>query len=186
MTLPAADWIHCKDVNVMLYFSYSKNLNSSDCQGICSPTLILFAWSWSIAVSYCTPHGSLFMLKQYKRHPSREVLRTVFVCHRVPFLIPQAQQWLAEQCVGEGAGAQHAFMVFPAALKVRWGKGGEKACLIPEIPDAQSWTQIAELPLAACYERNFTETLCNQNEFTRKMQNGSLDSQLEINWRFNC
>lgn len=39
---------------------------------------------------YCMPHSSLFMLLQYKRQQSREVLRTVFVCHRVPFLIPQA------------------------------------------------------------------------------------------------
>lgn len=39
---------------------------------------------------YCMPHSSLFMLWQYKRQQSREVLRTVFVCHRVPFLIPQA------------------------------------------------------------------------------------------------
>ena len=39
---------------------------------------------------YCMPHSGLFMLWQYKRQQSREVLRTVFVCHRVPFLIPQA------------------------------------------------------------------------------------------------
>lgn len=40
--------------------------------------------------AYCMPHSSLFMLWHYKRQQSREVLRTVFVCHRVPFLIPQA------------------------------------------------------------------------------------------------
>lgn len=39
---------------------------------------------------FCMPHSSLFMLLQYKRQQSREALRTVFVCHRVPFLIPQA------------------------------------------------------------------------------------------------
>lgn len=40
--------------------------------------------------AYCMPHSSLFMRWHYKRQQSREVLRTVFVCHRVPFLIPQA------------------------------------------------------------------------------------------------
>lgn len=39
---------------------------------------------------YCIAPTSRFMLTQYKRQQSREVLRTVFVCHRVPFLIPQA------------------------------------------------------------------------------------------------
>lgn len=73
---------------------------------------------------YCMPHSSLFMLSQYKRQQSREVLRTVFVCHRVPFLIPQAPAMPGGAvCVGEGAGAKHAFVVFPAALKVAWGDG---------------------------------------------------------------
>lgn len=80
----------------------------------------------------CTPHSSLFMLWQNKRQQSREVLRTVFVCCRVPFLIPQAPAMPGGTvCVGEGAGAKHAFVVFPAALKVAWGMGCEKVCLIP-------------------------------------------------------
>lgn len=71
------------------------------------------------------------MLLQYKRQQSREALRTVFVCHRVPFLIPQAPAMPGGAvCVGEGAGAKHAF-VFPAALKVVWGMGCKEACLIP-------------------------------------------------------
>lgn len=73
------------------------------------------------------------MLLRYKRQQSGEVQRTVFVCHRVPFLIPQAPAMPGGAvCVcGGGAGAQHAFLCFPGALKVAWGMGDKEACLIP-------------------------------------------------------
>lgn len=52
---------------------------------------------------YCRPPSSLFMLRQKKRQRSREVLRTVFVCHRVPFLIPQAPAMPAGAARGGGS-----------------------------------------------------------------------------------
>lgn len=82
---------------------------------------------------YCMPHSSRFMLWQYKRQQSREVLRTVFVCHRVPFLIPQAPALPAGAVCGGGKLVQSTpSSFFPAALKVAWGMGcEEEACLIP-------------------------------------------------------
>lgn len=86
---------------------------------------------------YCTPHSSLFMLWQNKRERSREVLRTVFVCHRVPFLIPQAPAMHGGAACGGGSPAQkHAFLVFFFffPLRSQSGVGGwapEKARLIP-------------------------------------------------------
>lgn len=52
---------------------------------------------------YCRPQSSLFMLRQKKRQRRREVLRTVFVCHRVPFLIPQAPAMPAGAACGGGS-----------------------------------------------------------------------------------
>lgn len=72
------------------------------------------------------------MLLWYKRQQSREVLRTVFVCHRVPFLIPQASAMPVGAVRGGGSWCSARLPGFfsPAALKVAWGMGGEEACLI--------------------------------------------------------
>lgn len=72
------------------------------------------------------------MLWEYKRQQSREVLRTVFVCHRVPFLIPQAPAMPGGAVCGGGSWCKARLRrFFPAALKVAWGMGCEEACLIP-------------------------------------------------------
>lgn len=87
---------------------------------------------------YCTPHSSLFMLWQSKRQRSREVLRTVFVCHRVPFLIPQAPAMPGgAACGGGGRRTSTPSSFLPAALKVAWGdgcRGGLRDSLNPGRP----------------------------------------------------
>lgn len=84
----------------------------------CSLVELIYHWL------YCAPQSSLFMLWQNKRQRSREVLRTVFVCHRVPFLIPQAPAMPGGAACG-GGGRRKARLprFFPAALKVAWGDG---------------------------------------------------------------
>lgn len=80
---------------------------------------------------YCTTHSSLFMLWQNKRQRSREVLRTVFVCHRVPFLIPQAPAMPGGAACGGGSRRKARLRRFfpPAALKVAWGDGFREGLL---------------------------------------------------------
>lgn len=84
---------------------------------------------------YSAPHGSLFMLRQKKRRRRREVLTTVFVCHRVPFLIPQAPAMPGGAASGGGSAAQSTPPSFlPAALKVAWGDGLRGGPLDPLYP----------------------------------------------------
>lgn len=78
---------HCAPLFSRLTLSYKNNVKILLCihpHLSCSLLKLIYHYV------YCTPHSSLFMLWQNKRQQSREVLRTVFVCCRVPFLIPQA------------------------------------------------------------------------------------------------
>lgn len=71
---------------------------------------------------YCTPRSSLFMLWQNKRQRSREVLRTVFVCHRVPFLIPQAPAMPGGAACGGGSRRKARLRCFFLLLS-KWHGG---------------------------------------------------------------
>lgn len=85
---------------------------------------------------YCRAHSCLFMLRQCKRQ-SGEVPRTVFVCHRVPFLIPQAPAMPGGVvCVWGRELVQRtpsSFFPSPGVGRRRRGRGMgcEEACLIP-------------------------------------------------------
>lgn len=72
---------------------------------------------------YCTPHSSLFMLWQYKRQQCREVLRTVFVCHRVPFLIPQAPAMPGGAVCGGGSWCKARLRRFSCCSQSGLGDG---------------------------------------------------------------
>lgn len=72
---------------------------------------------------YCMPHSSLFMLLQYKRQQSREVLRTVFVCHRVPFLIPQAPAMPGGAVCGGGSWCKARLHRFSCCSESGMGDG---------------------------------------------------------------
>lgn len=72
---------------------------------------------------YCIPHSSLFMLQQYKRQQSREVLRTVFVCHRVPFLIPQAPAMPSGAVCGGGSWCKARLRRFSCCSQSGMGDG---------------------------------------------------------------
>lgn len=72
---------------------------------------------------YCMPHSSLFMLLQYKRQQSREALRTVFVCHRVPFLIPQAPAMPSGAVCGGGSWCKARLRRFSCCSERGMGDG---------------------------------------------------------------
>lgn len=111
-----------------------------------------------------------------KRQRSRELLRTVFVCHRVPFLIPQGPAMPGgEAACGGGsrckARLRRFFIFFPLLLSKwrSWGRGGwgcNEACLIPEIQDSESREPTAPSPRAPA--GHFLQILCNHNVFRVK------------------
>lgn len=63
------------------------------------------------------------MLWQNKRQQSREVLRTVFVCHRVPFLIPQAPVMPAGAACGGGSRCKARLRRFSCCSESGVGDG---------------------------------------------------------------
>lgn len=88
-----------------------------------------------------------------KRQRRGEVLRTVFVCHRVPFLIPQAPAMPAGAALWGREPAQSTpsssfFFFFFSLLLSKWRRGGwvpEKARLSPVNPAHPLPPQTSEL-----------------------------------------
>lgn len=72
---------------------------------------------------YCMSHSCLFMLWHYKRQQSREVLRTVFVCHRVPFLIPKAPAMPGGAVCGGGSWCKARLRRFSCCSQSGMGDG---------------------------------------------------------------
>lgn len=115
---------------------------------------------------YCMPHSSLFMLLQYKRQQSREVLRTVFVCHRVPFLIPQAPAMPGGAVCGGGSWCKARLHRFSCCSESGMGDGLWGSLfdsLNPGHPDMSTSCRAVE-----CCERKFQCEICNCDVFRMK------------------
>lgn len=128
---------------------------------------------------YCMPHSSLFMLQQYKRQQSREVLRTVFVCHRVPFLIPQAPAMPGGAVCGGGSWCKARLRRFSCCSQSGMGDGLWGSLfdsLNPGHPVRNRSCIVS--PWADCFERKFLKILCNHHVFRMKR----LLSENHMNW----
>lgn len=128
---------------------------------------------------YCMSHSCLFMLWEYKRQQSREVLRTVFVCHRVPFLIPQAPAMPGGAVCGGGSWCKARLRRFFLLLS-KWHGGWvvRKPVWFLKSRTPSHEHKLVESPRADCFERTILKIPCNHNVFRMKR----LLSENHINW----
>lgn len=117
---------------------------------------------------YCMPHSSLFMLLQYKRQQSREVLRTVFVCHRVPFLIPQAPVMPGGAVCGGGSLCTVRLRRFSCCSESGVGDGLWGSLFDSLNPGHPVMNTNCRASLGWLLWKEFIESLCNHNVFKMK------------------